>query len=144
MKTILQFRRALEFIKDEYPFSRAFGSARTRDNCVASAQLLFERLMLNKTGPFLDFDVLCLIAKDEAGNIDRPMVKDLIRVFRPNRNGQLSKLDFVKSVDSVYKSLRLLQASINNSQQIDKACKFTLYPFRTFVSWLTPLLIPMS
>ena len=85
MQTILQFRRALEFIKDEYPFSPTFGSVRTREGCVASAQELFERLMVGRLGIFLDFDVLCLTAKDEAGNIDRTMVKDLIRVFRPNR-----------------------------------------------------------
>ena len=30
-------------------------------------------------------------------------------------------LDFVKSTDSVYKEFRLLQASIENSSQIDKA-----------------------
>ncbi len=47
----------------------------------------------------LSFDVLCLIAKDSKGNVDRNTVRELIRVFRPNRNGQLSKLDFVKSVD---------------------------------------------
>jgi hypothetical protein len=66
---------------------------------VTSAQEVFERLMQGNTGPYLNFDSLCLLAKDSEGNVDRGTVKELIRVFRPNRNGQLSKLDFVKSVD---------------------------------------------
>ena len=33
----------------------------------------------------------------------------------------LFRSDFVKSVDTVYKSLRLLRASINNSSQIGRA-----------------------
>ena len=99
MGTFLYFRRALEFIGEEYPFSQAFGSVRTRENCVTSAQIVFEGLIQGSAGPFLEFEVLCLVAKDSEGNVDLATVKDLIRVFRPNRNGQLSKLDFVKSVD---------------------------------------------
>ena len=99
MGTILQFRRALTFVSDEYPFSPAFGSVRTRADCVKSAQVVFERLIGGATQQSLNFEVLCLIAKDAEGNIDRNTVRELIRVFRPNRNGQLSKLDFVKSVD---------------------------------------------
>ena len=96
MGTILQFRRALAFVSDEYPFSPAFGSVRTREDCVKSAQVVFDRLT---GGTTLNFEVLCLVAKDSEGNIDRNIVRELIRVFRPNRNGELSKLDFVKSVD---------------------------------------------
>jgi hypothetical protein len=99
METILHFRRALEFIGGDYPFSRAFGTVRTRNDCVSSAQILFERLMGDTPGPFLGFDTLCLIARNGNGEIDRVAVKEMIRIFRPNRNGQLSKLDFVKSVD---------------------------------------------
>ena len=99
MGTILQFRRALDFISGEYPFSLAFGNVRTRDDCVTSAQVVFECLMAESSRQFLSFDVLCVVAKDSAGNIDRNKVRQLIRVFRPNRNGHLSKLDFVKSVD---------------------------------------------
>ena len=61
-----------------------------------SAQVVFDRLT---GGATLSFEVLCLVAKDSEGNIDRNAVRELIRVFRPNRNGELSKLDFVKSVD---------------------------------------------
>ena len=99
MGTILQFRKALEYVGGDFPFSQAYGAVRTRKDCVALAQGLFERLLDNSRGPFLSFDTLCLITKNEIGDIDRATVKELIRVFRPNRDGQLSKLDFVKSVD---------------------------------------------
>jgi hypothetical protein len=99
MGSILQFRRAVEFVSGEYPFSVSFGAVRTRKDCVTSAQMLFERLMGDAPGSFLDFETLCLITRDRKGEIDRATVKEMIQVFRPNRNGQLSKLDFVKSVD---------------------------------------------
>jgi hypothetical protein len=40
---------------------------------------------------------------------------------RPDREGDLSKLDFVKSVDTIYKEMRLLRASIASSSRVDKA-----------------------
>eukprot|EP00934_Nitzschia_sp_Nitz4_P000590 Nitzschia sp. Nitz4//scaffold1_size375055//116805//120596//NITZ4_000247-RA/size375055-augustus-gene-0.711-mRNA-1//-1//CDS//3329540958//590//frame0 len=99
----------------------AFGSIRNREDCIESAQKLFDCLHGDTPGPFLEFDVLCSIAKDDDGNINSVTAKELVRLFRPDRNGQLSKLDFVKSIDSVYKNLRLLLASIKNATQIDKA-----------------------
>ena len=44
-----------------------------------------------------------------------------VRLLRPDRQGNLSRLDFVKSIDTVYKQLRLLRASIANSAQVDQA-----------------------
>jgi hypothetical protein len=61
---------------------------------------------------------LALLAKDEKGGIDQEKAKDLIRVFRPERDGSLSKLEFVKSIDAIYKELRLLAANISNSSQM--------------------------
>ena len=68
----------------------------------------------------LHFDTLALLALDDSGEIDERKAKDLIKIFRPDREGVLTLLDFLKSVDSVYKEFRLLQASIENSSQIDK------------------------
>lgn len=61
--------------------------------------MMFECLTYNSGGQTLDFEVLCGIAKHADGTVNRDKVKDLIRVFRPNRDGQLSKLEFVKSID---------------------------------------------
>jgi hypothetical protein len=45
-------------------------------------------------------------------------VTDLIKLFRPNRDGSLSMIDFVKSTDSVYREIRLLRAAVNNSSKV--------------------------
>ena len=69
---------------------------------------------------YLHFDTLAVLALED-GEIDQQKAKDLIKIFRPDREGGLTLLDFVKSTDAVYKEFRLLQASIDNSSQIDGA-----------------------
>lgn len=96
--------------------------ADTREHCIESAQKVYDRLLLrtpNQT--FLPFDTLAILAKDENGGIDQNKAKLLIKAFRPDRDGKLTKLDFVKSCDLVYKAIRLLSANISNSSQIDGA-----------------------
>jgi len=66
-------------------------------------------------------DTIALLAVDSDGNIEPHKMKELIQLFRPDRDGQLSMIDFIKSIDSVYKQLRMLRASIANSGQIDHA-----------------------
>ena len=44
-----------------------------------------------------------------------------MQIFRPNHKGCLTLVDFCKSVDSLYKELRLLRASVRNSQKIDQS-----------------------
>ena len=68
----------------------------------------------------LNFETVGLVALDDFGEIDPKKAKDLVKVFRPDREGNLTLIDFVKSVDAVYKEFRLLQASINNSSKIDQ------------------------
>ena len=106
----------------EYPFSLAYGPADTREDCVKSAQNVYTRLMIRT--PDLDklpFETISILAMDKDGVIDRDKMKSLIRLFRPDRDGSLSLLDFVKSCDTVYKSIRMLRASIVNSGQVDHA-----------------------
>jgi hypothetical protein len=119
---VLHFRRALDFVHTNYPFSPAFGKVTTREGCIQSSQKVFERLQTSRRH-VLDFKTLCQIAENDGGTYNRTKVKELVKMFRPNRLGEITKLDFVKSVDSVYKQLRLLQANIRNSSQIDRACK---------------------
>ena len=69
----------------------------------------------------LPFETLALLAKDDKGGINKDKAKELIKLFRPERDGTIEKIDFVKSIDAVYKQLRLLSANISNSSQIDKA-----------------------
>ena len=120
--SILQFRQMLAYMEEDYPFSLAFGPAHSRDACVESAQKVYSRLMLLTPDEIvLPFDTLAVLAKGKDGEIDTEEMKTLIRLFRPERNGDLTCLDFVKSCDEVYKEMRLLRASIANSGQIDHA-----------------------
>jgi hypothetical protein len=122
--SVLKFRNALAFINDRYPFSYQFGPAATREDCIESCQDVYQKLLLQPGGmenQLLRFETLALIATSAEGQIDQAKAKDLVRVFRPDRQGNLSVLDFIKSVDVVYKELRFLQASIENSSQIDKS-----------------------
>ena len=100
----------------------AFGPADTREACIDSAQRTYERLILRTpTRNDIPFETLALVAKDSRGRMDQDKVKELIHAFRPDRNGSLGKLEFVKSIDVIYKELRLLSANISNSSYMDQA-----------------------
>lgn len=102
------------------------GCADTRERCITCSQRLFDRLVLRTPGTKkLPFSTIALLAKDDDdGRLDKKRLKDLIRLFRPDRDGKLSKLDFVRTIDVVYKSLRQLSLNIEDSVQIDKAVEF--------------------
>jgi len=119
----LRFRKAITFIQKSYPFSYAFGSAESRELCVENSQKVYERLMLRTPdAEVLQFETLALLAlMDDGKTIDQQKAKDLVKLFRPDRDGNLTMLDFVRSIDTVYKEFRLLNASIVNSSQIDRA-----------------------
>jgi hypothetical protein len=127
---VFRFRRALAFIQQRFPFSLAFGIADSREACVESAQEVYKRLMLmynndkemsSTEDKILKFETIAILAIVKSGQIDQEKAKALIKLFRPDRQGNLSALDFVKSVDAVYREFRLLDASIENSSQIDRA-----------------------
>lgn len=125
ISAVLKFRQAVVQLETEFPFSRSFGIADTREKCVLNAQRAFERLRLkNPTEGVLSFEILAHIALDHhTGALDEARVTDLIRVFRPDADGNVTLLDFARSVDVVYKDLRMLRASITNSQKIDRSIK---------------------
>ncbi|CAJ1957658.1 unnamed protein product [Cylindrotheca closterium] len=118
---VLRFRNALALIHNDYPFSFAFGPASNRNECVESAQNVFKQLLAQGETDVEFETIAASLAVREGHMLNPERVKSLIRVFRPNRDGSLSVLDFAKSVDAVYKEFRLLQASIENSAQIDRA-----------------------
>ena len=120
---VLQFRRALAHMDTDFPFSPSFGVADTRETCIASAQDVFLRLLLKtpESDGVLPFETMARTAVQRDGELDYGKVKSLIRVFRPDRDGSLSLLDFARSVDSVYKELRLLRATVASTSKIDVA-----------------------
>jgi len=121
ISAVLRFRKALTFIQQRYPFSFDFGQADTREACIESSQKVYNRLMGDSTEPVLQFETIALVALDDDQTIDQQKAKALIKLFRPDRDGKLTMLDFVKSVDTVYKEYRLLQATIDNSARIDQS-----------------------
>lgn len=117
--SIIQFRQSLSYLRTPIPFSAAFGEASTREECIASSEAVYERLLKGISDQeCLKFDCIALLALDKNGQFDEEKLKELIRLFRPDRDGNLSLLDFAKSVDTVYKELRLLRASIANSSRV--------------------------
>jgi len=118
---ILQFRKSLSKLDSRFPFSYAFGKADMRDDCIQSSQSLYFRLLEKTPDVKLHFNILGLVALQSDGTLDQEKLKTLIKVFRPNRDGVLSLIDFVKSTDIVYKEMKLLRASVRSSQKIDKS-----------------------
>ena len=119
---ILQFRQSVAFMENPFLFSLSFGLADTRVNCIESAQELYQRLFLRTpNADFLHFEVMAFCALRSDGSLDQEKLRELIRIFRPDRDGNLSMLDFVKSIDSVFKEVKFLRASIKSSQKVDQA-----------------------
>lgn len=119
---VLQFRQSVSHMGNKFPFSLAFGPAKTREDCIESSQNVFEDLLLHTPGSHvLPFDTIALVALDVNGHMDEYKIKKLIKLLRPDKEGNLSRLDFVKSCDSVYKRMRMLHAAITISGQIDHA-----------------------
>eukprot|EP00980_Cylindrotheca_fusiformis_P014169 scaffold3720_cov141-Cylindrotheca_fusiformis.AAC.8 len=118
---VLRFRNALSFINNDYPFSYSFGLACSREATIRSAQELYNRLLsLSPSQVHLQFETIVHIALKHDGSIDTEKAKQAIKIFRPDREGNLEVMDFIKSIDAIYKEFRMLQASIENSSQIDR------------------------
>jgi hypothetical protein len=116
ISSIIQFRSSLTCLNTTVPFGPAFGNAATRQECIQSIEELFRRLLLATPDErsVLTFDTLAMVAIDHEGNLDEDKVRELIRVFRPDREGNLTLIDFAKSIDSVYKYVLLFIVSILN------------------------------
>jgi len=76
-------------MQGDYPFSYAFGPANTREACIESAQKVYTRLMIRTPEePVLRFETLALLALQKHGTIDQQKAKDLVKLFRPDRQGE--------------------------------------------------------
>eukprot|EP00986_Skeletonema_menzelii_P012229 scaffold6654_cov135-Skeletonema_menzelii.AAC.2 len=118
---ILQFRKALSFLEDSHPFGLSFGPAFSRDSCIKSSKALYKGLLaLTPGSTILHFDVIGVLAYNADGSFDERKAKELVKLFRPDKNDEISLLAFVQSCDSAYKKLRYLRAGVSNSTLIDK------------------------
>jgi hypothetical protein len=100
ISAVSQFQHSLKVLKDRFMFGTSFGELSSRENLVINAQKLFQTLRgLDDEGEDtmeISFDVLALAGIDDHGNLDEVALKELIRILRPDRNGKLKLLDFVK------------------------------------------------
>lgn len=108
----------LHLLGDEDILASYFGGSSTRELCVENSRRLFDKLITLSNYNTLSLDILFGAARTAEKNIDTAKVKRIIQLFRPDSNGTVSKLDFVKSIDSIYKSVLFLNASIHNADQI--------------------------
>jgi hypothetical protein len=89
---IVQFRTASSSLDTDLTFNVAFGMADTREQCIASSQKLFQRLCKSNKdeAKVLMFDTVAVIALDEDGSLDETKLVELIGLFRPTRDGELT------------------------------------------------------
>lgn len=89
-------------------------------NCIEAAENVYRGLVKQKTEKgFVRFETLEAIVGD--GGRGRVRRKRLVSIFRPDKEGKITHLDFIKAIDAVYRELRILSATIKNSAQIDRA-----------------------
>lgn len=120
--SVIQFRKSLSYLDTQFPFSVTFGPASTREECVRSTETVYKQLkQATPNSQHVVFDTLALSSIQRDGTLDEPKLRELIKVFRPDREGNLSLLDFCKSVDAVYKELRLFRASVANAARVDRS-----------------------
>lgn len=120
--SVIQFRKSLQYLDTQFPFSVTFGPASTREDCVRSAESVYKQLKVaTPNSQNVIFDTLALTSIQRDGTLDDHKLRELIKVFRPDREGNLTLLDFCKSVDAVYKELRLFRASVANAARVDRS-----------------------
>jgi hypothetical protein len=119
ISAIIQFRTSLSMLNTPYPFGSTFGPAGTRGECIESIEAVYNRLLLhNPREPCLHFNTIATLAVRNDGQLDEPLLKELVKLFRPDRDGTLRLLDFAKSIDTCYKDIRLLRASVASHSRV--------------------------
>ncbi|CAJ1967614.1 unnamed protein product [Cylindrotheca closterium] len=132
LTSIIQFRASIGVLESAMPYSPAFGMARTRKEVIEGSERLYDALVkkqqymesdfISSHAPTtLRFHTVALTALKSSGYFDEKQCKSLVKLFRPGRDGSLTKLEFCKSIDNQYKELRKLRASIVNEGKVNIA-----------------------
>jgi len=110
-----------------------------RENFIECSQLVYERLARRDSEVELNFQSICEVTKLPDGTIDGAKSKILSELFCPFRQSHVSKLDFVKSTDRMFKTTNVLIANIQNArelcQDLDRIVNVIFY---TMVAILVP------
>jgi hypothetical protein len=132
LSAIVQFRASIGVLDCDLPFSQAFGTAKTRAQVINGAQNLYMNLLKKQNekqttdeeddaGSILRFHTVTLTALKKDGKFDDKVARDLVTLFRPARDGDIRLIDFCKSIDSLYKEIRKLRASIATESRMNAA-----------------------
>lgn len=112
----------MNYLKGEHPLSAQFGLADTRKQCMESSILLFKRLLLkDPTSSTIHTSCIAELAKDSKGRLVKEKGRLLVSLFRPDRDGNITLLNFIQACDNVYKDVRTFSATVANSAQLDDA-----------------------
>lgn len=105
-----------------HPLSVPFGPASSRKECLKSSQKVYQKLLLQSPeNRILQFETLLVLSIDKTGMLNKRKARALIRLFRPDRKGNLTLLDFVRTCDHLYKKVKLFRATTANVTQLDDA-----------------------
>ncbi|GFH58160.1 hypothetical protein CTEN210_14636 [Chaetoceros tenuissimus] len=119
---ILQFRESLKYLDGDYPLSTVFGLADSRKSACHSAEKVYERLLMKTPdAECINFETISMLAVGPDGKLDKEKARALIRLLRPDREGNLPMLEFVKSCDKIYRRARIFRATTLASAQLDDA-----------------------
>ena len=141
VKDVLHYRESLSHMDSEFPFTLAFGLADTRIHCMKSADIVFDRLLSKSSSDVLYFDTLVSSVMDSDGPVDTKKMKYLMKVFTPNRKGYLTRVDFLRCCDGVYKEIRLFRAATVVAARIDTSVEVIFNVLLAFVLFILFLLI---
>ena len=112
----------MDYLNGKNPLSSSFGLADTRKNCMRSAIIVFKHLLMkDPKSASVHFSTLSVVALDDEGRIKKEKARSLIRLFRPDRDGNIDMLSFVQACDNIYKDVKMFSATVINSTQLDDA-----------------------
>ena len=109
---------------------------------ISSLQVAFEHLFLfAPASELLPFSTLCLTCLDENGNLSEDVVRHLLRLFRPCRDGHLNKVHFVESCEAVHNTIRIFQDKYANAMHLNVAFERIISSLFHFIHFVFLLVI---
>eukprot|EP00980_Cylindrotheca_fusiformis_P014041 scaffold3670_cov124-Cylindrotheca_fusiformis.AAC.17 len=155
LTSIIQFRASLSVLESTMPYSPAFGEACTRSEVIKRSEALYKQLLKKQEflhgnnendrmpaeSSILRFHTIALTALKSNGTFDRRFCKDLVKLFRPARNGNITNIEFCKSIDAQYKEMRKLRATIANEGRVNNSSETIINIVFYFVAAMAGLAV---
>lgn len=116
----------------------------TREDFIGASQVTFEKLICtgreDEDGD-IDFQLIAQAAKLSCGSIGyEANIATLSSTFNATLQGRVSRCNFITSIDEIYKTMRLLVGSIDNSSRINAEFESIVNAFvYSLIAVFTPL-----